>query len=48
MILDTSFVLDLAEGTDAAATIERELEVAGVLLKIPSMVDFERYIGVRQ
>lgn len=46
MILDTSFVLDLAESTDAAVTTERELEAAGVSLKIPSMVVLELYIGV--
>jgi len=46
MIVDTSFVLDLADGVEAALTKERELEAESVPLVIPSMTVLELYIGV--
>jgi predicted nucleic acid-binding protein len=46
MIVDTSFVLDVIDGVDAAVEKERELEADGVPLIIPAMVVQELYIGV--
>ncbi|SDY58153.1 PIN domain-containing protein [Halopenitus persicus] len=46
MIVDTSFILDLIDGVDAALAKERELEAEGVPLVIPSMAVLELYIGV--
>lgn len=46
MIVDTSFVLDVIDDLDAAVSKERELEVEGVPLVIPSMTVLELYIGV--
>ena len=37
MIVDTSFVLDVIDGVDAAVAKERELETESVPLVIPSM-----------
>jgi len=46
MIVDTSFVLDVIDGIEAAVTKERELEAESVPLVIPSMTVLELYIGV--
>jgi len=46
MIVDTSFVLDIIDGVEAAVEKERELEAEGVSLAIPSMTVLELYIGV--
>ena len=46
MIVDTSFILDIIDGVDAALGKERELESEGVPLVIPSMTVLELYIGV--
>jgi predicted nucleic acid-binding protein len=46
MIVDTSFVLDVIDGVDAAVEKERELESESVPLVIPSMTVLELYIGV--
>ena len=46
MIVDTSFVLDVIDGVDAAVEKERELEAESVPLVIPSMTVLELYIGV--
>jgi predicted nucleic acid-binding protein len=46
MIVDTSFILDVIDGVDAALEKERELEAANVPLVIPSMTVLELYIGV--
>lgn len=46
MIVDTSFVLDVVDGIEAAVTKERKLEAEGVPLVIPSMTVLELYIGV--
>jgi predicted nucleic acid-binding protein len=46
MIVDTSFILDIVDGVEAAVEKERELEAAGVPLVIPSMTVLELYIGV--
>ena len=46
MIVDTSFVLDVIDGVDAAVEKERELEAESVPLAIPSMTVLELYIGV--
>jgi predicted nucleic acid-binding protein len=46
MIVDTSFVLDVIDGVDAAVAKERELETESVPLVIPSMTVLELYIGV--
>lgn len=46
MIVDTSFVLDVINDVDVAVSKEKELEVEGVPLVIPSMTVLELYIGV--
>ena len=46
MIVDTSFVLDVIDGLEAAVTKEQELEAESVPLVIPSMTILELYIGV--
>jgi len=46
MIVDTSFILDIIDGVEAAVEKERELEAANVPLVIPSMTVLELYIGV--
>lgn len=46
MIIDTSFALDVINDVEAAVSKERELEVEGVTLVIPSMTVLELYIGV--
>ena len=46
MIVDTSFILDIIDGVEAALEKERELEAANVPLVIPSMTVLELYIGV--
>ena len=46
MIVDTSFVLDIIEGVEAAVEKERELEAESIPLVIPSMTVLELYIGV--
>ncbi|WP_336338743.1 PIN domain-containing protein [Haloarcula brevis] len=46
MIVDTSFILDIIDGVEAALKKERELEAANVPLVIPSMTVLELYIGV--
>ena len=46
MIVDTSFVLDIADDIETALTKERELEAESVPLVIPSMTVLEIYIGV--
>jgi len=46
MIVDTSFVLDIIDGVDAALKKEQQLEAESVPLVIPSMTVLELYIGV--
>ncbi|MDS0284498.1 PIN domain-containing protein [Haloarcula onubensis] len=46
MIVDTSFILDIIDGVEAAVEKERELEAESVPLVIPSMTVLELYIGV--
>ncbi|NLV08294.1 PIN domain-containing protein [Haloarcula rubripromontorii] len=46
MIVDTSFILDIIDGVEAALEKERELEAVNVPLVIPSMTVLELYIGV--
>lgn len=46
MIVDTSFILDIIDGVEAALEKERELDAANVPLVIPSMTVLELYIGV--
>ncbi|EMA31528.1 MULTISPECIES: PIN domain-containing protein [Haloarcula] len=46
MIVDTSFILDIIDGVEAAVEKKRELEAANVPLVIPSMTVLELYIGV--
>ncbi|WP_058991330.1 PIN domain-containing protein [Haloarcula sp. CBA1127] len=46
MIVDTSFILDIIDGVEAALEKERELEAANVPLVIPSVTVLELYIGV--
>lgn len=46
MIVDTSFVLDVIDGHEAAVQMERELEANSVPLVFPSMTVLELYIGV--
>lgn len=46
MIVDTSFILDVIDGVDAAVETERSLEAEGVPLCIPAMTVLELYIGV--
>lgn len=46
MIVDTSFVLDIIDGVEAAVEKERELEVESIPLAIPSMTVLELYIDV--
>ncbi|MFU1783005.1 PIN domain-containing protein [Haloarcula japonica] len=46
MIVDTSFILDIIDGVEAAVEKERELEAANVPLVIPSVTVLELYIGV--
>jgi hypothetical protein len=46
MIVDTSFILDVIDGDEAAINKERELEAESVPLVIPSMTILELYIGV--
>jgi len=46
MIVDTSFVLDIIDGVEAAIEKERELEAESVPLVIPSITVLELYIGV--
>lgn len=46
MIVDTSFVLDVIDGVDAAVSKERDLEAEGVPLVVPAMTVLELYIGV--
>jgi predicted nucleic acid-binding protein len=46
MIVDTSFVLDVIDGVEAALKKEEELEASGVPLVIPAMTVLELYIGV--
>ncbi|QCC51870.1 PIN domain-containing protein [Halapricum salinum] len=46
MIVDTSFVLDVIDGVEAAVEKERALESEGVPLVIPSMTVLELYIGI--
>jgi predicted nucleic acid-binding protein len=46
MIVDTSFILDIIDGVEAALEKERDLEAANVPLVIPSMTVLELYIGV--
>lgn len=46
MIVDTSFLLDVIDGIDAALEKEQELEAGGIPLVIPSMTILELYIGV--
>lgn len=46
MIVDTSFILDVIAGDDAAVSVEQALEAENVPLVIPSMAVLELYIGV--
>jgi predicted nucleic acid-binding protein len=46
MIVDTSFILDIIDGVEAAIEKERELEAGSVPLVIPSMTVLELYIAI--
>lgn len=46
MIVDTSFILDIIDGNEAAVEKERALEAQNIPLVIPSMTILELYIGV--
>ncbi|MFC6615119.1 type II toxin-antitoxin system VapC family toxin [Halopenitus salinus] len=46
MILDTSFLIDLMDGDEAAIEAAREIEDANVPQKIPAQVVYELYVGV--
>ncbi|MFO7925589.1 MAG: PIN domain-containing protein [Halobacteriota archaeon] len=46
MIVDTSYILDVIDGDEAAINKERELEAESVPLVIPPMTTLELYIGV--
>lgn len=46
MIVDTTFVLDIIDGVEAAVEKEQELEAESIPLVIPSMTVLELYIGV--
>lgn len=41
MIVDTSFLLDVIDGHEAALAKERELEAEGISLAIPAMTVLE-------
>ena len=45
MLVDTSVILDIIDGVEAAVEKEQELEAANVVLVIPSMVVLELHIG---
>ncbi|RAW45799.1 type II toxin-antitoxin system VapC family toxin [Halorubrum sp. 48-1-W] len=46
MILDSSFLIDLMKGDDAAIEAAREIEDANVPQKVPTQVVYELYVGV--
>lgn len=46
MILDSSFLIDLMNGDDAAVAAAREIEASSVPQKVPTQVVYERYVGV--
>ncbi|QKY18381.1 type II toxin-antitoxin system VapC family toxin [Halorubrum sp. CBA1229] len=46
MILDSSFLIDLMNGDDAAVEAAREIEASSVPQKVPAQVVYELYVGV--
>ena len=46
MILDTSFLIDVQNGVDAATEKAREIESSGRPRRVPHVVLYELYIGV--
>lgn len=46
MILDTSFLIDVQNGVDAATTTARKLERTSQPRRVPHVVLYELYIGV--
>lgn len=46
MIVDTSFIIDIIDGNEAASKKVEDLEADGVPIVIPSMTVLELYIGV--
>ena len=46
MILDSSFLIDVQNGVDAATTKARELERTSQPRRVPHVVVYELYIGV--
>lgn len=45
MLVDTSVILDIIDGVEAAVEKEQEREAANVVLVIPSMAVLEPHIG---
>lgn len=46
MILDSSFLIDIEGGSEAALTKAQEIEATGVPRRVPMVVVFELYISV--
>ena len=46
MILDSSFLIDLMNGDDAAVDAARDIERSNVSQKVPAQVVYELYVGV--
>ncbi|ELZ41266.1 PilT protein domain protein [Halorubrum californiense DSM 19288] len=46
MILDSSFLIDLMNGDDAAMEAAREIEERSVPQRVPAQVVYELYVGV--
>ncbi len=46
MILDTSFLIDLQNGRDAAVAAAEEIEASGHPRRVPHVVLYELYVGV--
>lgn len=46
MILDSSFLIDLMNGDDAAGEAAREIEGSSVPQRVPTQVVYELYVGV--
>lgn len=46
MILDSSFLIDLMNGDEAAVEAAREIERSNVPQKVPTQVVYELYVGV--
>jgi len=46
MILDSSFLIDLMDGDEAAIEAAREIESENISQKVPAQVVYELYVGV--